>query len=175
MILIGQYDSPFVRRVAIAMTLYGVAFRHRPWSTFGDGDKIAAYNPLRRAPTLILNDGRVIIESAYILDWLDEQVRDGDADVMPLIAAAGPERRTTLYYTALATGFARMATGNGLGPERTNAAKRLMAACMAEPFYVAGTGRACTRLMEAGQGRVLREGRAAPAHQRRPTRTRCRC
>ena len=106
MILIGQYDSPFVRRVAIAMTLYGVAFRHRPWSTFGDGDKIAAYNPLRRAPTLILNDGRVIIESAYILDWLDEQVRDGDAGVMPLIAAAGPERRTTLYYTALATGFA---------------------------------------------------------------------
>jgi glutathione S-transferase len=39
MILIGQYDSPFVRRVAIAMRLYGLHFEHRPWSTFGDVDK----------------------------------------------------------------------------------------------------------------------------------------
>ena len=40
MILIGQYDSPFVRRVGIALTLYGLAFEHRPWSAFGDADKI---------------------------------------------------------------------------------------------------------------------------------------
>jgi len=105
-ILIGQYDSPFVRRVAIAMTIYGVSFRHRPWSTFGEGEKIAAYNPLRRVPSLILDDGRVIIESGYILDWLDEQARDSDTLVTPLIAAAGEARQRTLYYTALATGFA---------------------------------------------------------------------
>ncbi len=52
MILIGQYDSPFVRRVAIAMRLYGLPFEHRPWATFGDADQIAPYNPLRRVPTL---------------------------------------------------------------------------------------------------------------------------
>jgi len=34
MILIGQYDSPFVRRVGIALTLYGLPFEHRPWSIF---------------------------------------------------------------------------------------------------------------------------------------------
>jgi len=55
----------------------------------------------------------------------------------------------------LAHGFARMATGQGLGEQRAKAAKRLFEACMAEPFYVAGTGRADTAMMAAGQGRVF--------------------
>ena len=62
MILIGQYDSPFVRRVGIALTLYGLAFEHKPWSTFGDADKIRPYNPLTRVPTLVLDDGEVLID-----------------------------------------------------------------------------------------------------------------
>ena len=45
MILIGQYDSPFVRRVGIALRLYGLAFQHRPWSAFGNADLIAPFNP----------------------------------------------------------------------------------------------------------------------------------
>ena len=74
MILIGQYDSPFVRRVAIALRLYGIGFEQRPWSTFGDADKIAPYNPLRRVPTLVLDNGEAVIESTAILDHLDELV-----------------------------------------------------------------------------------------------------
>ena len=80
MILIGQYDSPFVRRVAIALRLYGIAFEHRPWSTFGDADKIAPYNPLRRVPTLVLDDGEALIESAMILDYLDDLRRPRQGD-----------------------------------------------------------------------------------------------
>jgi glutathione S-transferase len=68
MILIGQYDSPFVRRVAIALKLYDIAYEHRPWSTFGDADRIAPFNPLRRVPTLVLDNGESLIESAAILD-----------------------------------------------------------------------------------------------------------
>lgn len=56
---------------------------------------------------------------------------------------------------ALALGFAKMATGKGLAQLRARAAKRLFAACMAEPFYVAGSNRFCTRLMEVGQGRLF--------------------
>src|SRR5262249_29445217 len=74
MILIGQYDSPSVRRVGIAITLYGMAFEHRPWSTFGDADKIRAYNPLTRVPTLVLDSGEVLIESHLMLDHLDSLV-----------------------------------------------------------------------------------------------------
>jgi len=55
----------------------------------------------------------------------------------------------------LAHGFAKMATGNGLEPLRAKASRRLFDACMAEPFYVAGTGRACTALMEAAPGRIF--------------------
>ena len=55
----------------------------------------------------------------------------------------------------LAHGFAKMATGLGLAPERARASKRLIEACMAEPFYVAGTKRGCTRLMETAPGRIF--------------------
>src|SRR3974390_1417600 len=70
MFLIGQFASPFVRRVAIALRLYGIAFDHKPWSTFGDADKIAPYNPLRRGPTPVLDFGGGPIESFIILGFL---------------------------------------------------------------------------------------------------------
>src|SRR5438874_5473880 len=101
MFLIGQYDSPFVRRVAIALRFYGLAFEHRPWSTFGDADKIAPYNPLRRVPTLVLDDGEALIESTVILDHLDELVGPSRA----MLPVAGPPRRKALRICALATGL----------------------------------------------------------------------
>ena len=55
----------------------------------------------------------------------------------------------------LAHGFAKMATGEGIGPERAKASRRIVEACMAEPFYVAGTRRTCTRLMQAAPGRIF--------------------
>jgi glutathione S-transferase len=101
LILIGQYDSPFVRRVAIALRLYGMAFEHRPWSTFGDADKIAPYNPLRRVPTLVCDDGVALLESAAILDYLDDLAGADQA----MIAARGVERREALRICALAGGL----------------------------------------------------------------------
>jgi glutathione S-transferase len=102
MILIGQYDSPFVRRVGIALRLYGLPFEHRPWSTFGDAASIAPMNPLRRVPTLVLDDGEVVIESGAILDHLDETAGP-DRAMMP---HGGPARRQALKVCALATGLA---------------------------------------------------------------------
>jgi len=102
MILIGQYDSPFVRRTAIALWLLGLAYEHRPWSVWADADKLAALNPLRRVPTLVLDDGEVLIESGAILDALD-QIAGPSAALMP---ASGPSRRRALHVSALATGLA---------------------------------------------------------------------
>jgi glutathione S-transferase len=102
MILIGQYDSPFVRRVAIALRLYGLPFEHRPWSTFGDANKIAPFNPVRRVPTLLLDGDEALIESTAILDYLDELVGPEKA----MIEAKGTERRRALKICALGSGLA---------------------------------------------------------------------
>ncbi|MBM3521985.1 MAG: glutathione S-transferase family protein [Alphaproteobacteria bacterium] len=101
MILIGQYDSPFVRRVGIALTLYDMPFEHRPWSSFGDADAIRAYNPLTRVPTLVLDDGEVLVESHAMLDYLDGQVPAERA----MFPRAEPARRKALRIAALATGL----------------------------------------------------------------------
>ena len=105
MILIGQYDSPFVRRVGIALALYGLPFRHEPWSVFGNADRIAAYNPLIRVPTLVLDDGDVLIESHSILDHLDGLVPEAQR----LFPVVEPQRRKALKVAALATGVAEKA------------------------------------------------------------------
>lgn len=55
----------------------------------------------------------------------------------------------------IAHGFAKMGTGEGLVASRAKAASRLVHACMAEPFYVAGSGRACTKIMEMAPGRIF--------------------
>ncbi len=102
MILIGQYDSPFVRRVGIALTLYGLPFEHRPWSVFGDAEKIRPYNPLTRVPTLVLDDGEVLTETYCILDYLDSLVPADRAMVPP----REPARHQVLKIAALANGLA---------------------------------------------------------------------
>ncbi len=102
MILIGQYDSPFVRRVGIALVLYGMAFEHRPWSTFADAGKIRPFNPLTRVPTLVLEDGAVLIDSHIILDYLDSLV-PADRAMFP---TSEPARHRALKVAALATGLA---------------------------------------------------------------------
>lgn len=100
--LIGQYDSPFVRRVGIALTLYGIEFEHLPYSSFGEWAKFIAHNPLRRVPALVLGSGEALIDSAAILDHLDE-LHGRDA---ALIAPSGPARRAALRRIALACGTA---------------------------------------------------------------------
>lgn len=91
-----------------------------------------------------------------------ELVREALAQVTG--AAHAPERRGTdgcsiptyaVPLKSLALGFARMATGNGLPYRRAKAARRILAACMAEPFFMSGTGRHDLAVIAAGAGRVF--------------------
>lgn len=126
MILIGQYDSPFVRRVGIALVEMGMPFEHRPWSVWRDAEKIATYNPLRRVPTLLLDDGSALIESGAILDTLDEMAGPERA----LLPRAGAVRRDGLRVSALATGTADKAVSLLYEPlHREHPSERWMGRC----------------------------------------------
>jgi len=100
MILVGQFDSPFVRRVAISMILLELPYERDTRSVFADAEAMRRINPLGRIPSLVLDDGEVLIESAAILDHLDERVGPERA----LLPPRGVERRRALRLIALATG-----------------------------------------------------------------------
>jgi len=100
MILVGQYDSPYVRRVAITLHHYGMPFERNPISVFADARDMARINPLVRIPSLVLDDGEVLFDSAAILDHLDEVAGPQKA----LTPRFGAERRHVLQLVAVATG-----------------------------------------------------------------------
>jgi glutathione S-transferase len=100
MILVGQYDSPFVRRVAVSLLVLGFTYDRDARSVFADFDAMRRINPLGRIPSLILDAGEILLDSAAILDWLDQAVGPERA----LVPVEGRERRGVLRRVALATG-----------------------------------------------------------------------
>jgi glutathione S-transferase len=101
-ILIGMFDSPFVRRVAVSMNLLEIPFEHRNWSVGKDFELIRRFNPLGRVPTLVTDDGDALVDSAAILDYLDDTVGPDRA----LLPRTGRQRREALRVMAIATGAA---------------------------------------------------------------------
>lgn len=91
-----------MRRVAIALGHYGLPYEHRPWSVWAQAEEIAKLNPLRRVPVLVTDGGEMLIESAAILDAVDELV-PVDRVLLPRIGAS---RRAGLRLCSLATGLA---------------------------------------------------------------------
>ena len=101
--LIGRYLSPFVRRVATTMNLYQIPFEQRALMTSGeDRELVRESNPVTRVPALILDDGEILVDSAAILDYLDEQAGPERALTPP----GGRRRRQVLKLMAIAAGAA---------------------------------------------------------------------
>ncbi len=102
MILVGQYDSPFVRRVAVALNHYGLPFERRVLSVFQDFDTLLAVNPLGKVPSLILPDGEVIYDSRAIIEYLE-----GTAPTDRRLTPSEPRRyREMLRIEAIGLGLA---------------------------------------------------------------------
>ena len=99
-VLVGQLDSPYVRRVAVSAMLLGINFEQRPWSVGADQAKLREVNPSGRVPAWIEPDGVVLSESAQIVDHLDDLAGPGRA-LMPFVAA---DRREARAWLGLLTG-----------------------------------------------------------------------
>ena len=86
--LIGMLDSPYVRRVAISLQLLDLRFERASISVLRQFDAFAAINPVVKSPTLVADDGEVLMESSLILDCA-EAIAAGRESLMP----AGPRKR----------------------------------------------------------------------------------
>ena len=96
--LIGMLDSPYVRRVAIALIIAKTPFIHRPISLFRHIDQFSKLNPLLKAPTLLTDDGVALMDSSLILDYL----AGVDSGVAALTPSKAPQRLEALRATGLA-------------------------------------------------------------------------
>jgi glutathione S-transferase len=94
--LIGMLDSPYVRRTAIAARLLAVPFEHDPLSVFSTFEQFSRINPVVKAPTLVCDDGTVLMDSALIIDHLESLAGRS------LWPAEGAERLRALRVVGLA-------------------------------------------------------------------------
>jgi glutathione S-transferase len=100
MLLIGPNRSPYTRRVAITLNVYGIAYEQRPLSGFDDRVEVRAFNPLGRIPALVLDNDETLVDSSAILDHLDEFHGRERALAPP----AGPEWRAVMRASAILVG-----------------------------------------------------------------------
>jgi len=110
MILIGQYDSPFVRRVAVTLNIYQIEYERKVLSVFTDFEEILKINPVGKVPVLQLSTGEYLFDSRMILEYLEsiapESQRLGSPD--PAI------RNNCLRVEAVALGLAEKCYERGI-------------------------------------------------------------
>lgn len=78
--LIGMLDSPYVRRVAVSLEILGIPFEHESVSVFSTYTQFRGINPVVKAPTLVCDDGEVLMDSSLILQFIE--AAHGKADVL---------------------------------------------------------------------------------------------
>jgi glutathione S-transferase len=96
--LIGMLDSPYVRRVAVSLQLLELPFEHRSVSVFRGFDEFRRINPVVKAPTLVCDDGTVLMDSGLIIDHAESIAAPGRS----LMPAAPEPRRLALRRIGLA-------------------------------------------------------------------------
>ena len=145
--LIGMLDSPYVRRVAISLKLMGIPFEHQSVSVFRHFERFREVNPVVKAPTLVCDDGTVLMDSTLILDYLEGLAAPGKR----LMPEAGAARLEALRLVGLA--LAACDKGVTLIYER----ERRPAEKFHEPWYERSLGQALAAYaaLEDAAGRAI--------------------
>lgn len=102
--LIGMLDSPYVRRVAVALQQLDLPFTHQSISVFRGIDQFRQINPVVKAPTLLCDDGTVLMDSTLILLYAEglagRRLQPGDPASLRLtgLALAACEKSVQIVY-----------------------------------------------------------------------------
>ncbi|OUL29479.1 glutathione S-transferase [Nostoc sp. RF31YmG] len=113
--LIGTYFSPFSRRVAAALIALGIPYEHDDLNGYKDPERARQLNPVGKVPVLVLDSGEHLIDSAVILDYLDELV----GTQRSLVPTAGEARRAMLQLAAISTTIYEQTTARDFEARRT--------------------------------------------------------
>jgi len=103
--LIGNFLSPYVRRVAVSLNVLELPFELDELFVFKEPDVVRRHNPLVRIPVLVLDDGATLVESSAILDEIDHMVGTKRC----LIPSDGLQRRHVVQTTAIGLACAEKA------------------------------------------------------------------
>ena len=101
MVLVGMPDSPYVRRVAVSLKMMGIPCRHEAVSVFRQVEHFRTINPVVKVPTLVCDDGTVLMDSTLILDYCETLV-PADRRLMPVAAPARLRALHTLGFALAA-------------------------------------------------------------------------
>lgn len=151
MLLVGMLDSPYVRRVAIAGTILGVPFEHRSVSVFRHMDRFREINPLVKAPSLVADDGSVLMESQLVLQHLEDVAG----------RSLRPREQATRIADLRATGLALVLMEKAIAIEYE---RKRPAESQHQPWIDRVEAQLATAL-GALEGIAIRDWRALPAQQ----------
>jgi glutathione S-transferase/catechol 2,3-dioxygenase-like lactoylglutathione lyase family enzyme len=96
--LIGMLDSPYVRRVAVSLACLDVPFEHEAVSVISTFEQFQRINPVVKAPTLVCDDGEVLMDSSLILQFVEATCTQGRS----LWPESGPEFQHDMRAVSLA-------------------------------------------------------------------------
>jgi glutathione S-transferase len=149
--LIGMFDSPFVRRTLISAHLMNLSIDHEQISVFRQAEEFRALNPIVKAPTLVFDDGTVMVESQIIINYLETLAApskrlvptdpEGRLRCMRLtsLALAACDKAVQLYYeTAVRPESARWPEWITRKSDQLQAAFELLEAEMPEAGWLSG-------------------------------------
>ena len=100
--LVGMLDSPYVRRVAIALHHLQIPFDHNPLSVFRNVDAFSKINPLVKAPTLVCDNGEILIDSTLILAYIHRLAAERNSPQDSLMPKALADYQKALRLLGLA-------------------------------------------------------------------------